>query len=96
MRVSTITEKDKKCNQELYMKEMYILYLNWKICKCVDIFSITQGITASIFKLIINTDAQNDTAFSHSCFKVFKYIDKLFKCIMFIKQYLCVIILYTC
>lgn len=49
MRVSTITEKDKKCNQELYMKEMYILYLDWKICKCVDIFSVTQAITANIF-----------------------------------------------
>ena len=48
MRVSTITE-DKKCNQELHMKEMYILYLNWKICKYDDIFSITQAITASIF-----------------------------------------------
>lgn len=51
MRVSTITVKGKNCNQELYMKEIYILclYLNWKICECVDVFSITQAMTASIF-----------------------------------------------
>lgn len=27
MRVSTITVKEKKCNQELYMKEIYIYYV---------------------------------------------------------------------